>query len=65
MLALLARRAGSSLTSILILTALVFGISELTPGGPAYSILGIHATRSRSRRSMPRWGSTARSTSSI
>lgn len=45
MLALLARRAGSSLTSILILTALVFGISELTPGGPAYSILGIHATQ--------------------
>lgn len=44
MITLFIRRVGSSLTSILILTALVFGVSELTPGGPAYSILGIHAT---------------------
>jgi peptide/nickel transport system permease protein len=44
MIALFTRRLGSSLVSILILTVLVFGISELTPGGPAYTILGIHAT---------------------
>jgi len=45
MLRMLARRAGSSLVSIIILTLLVFVISELTPGGPALSILGIHATQ--------------------
>jgi peptide/nickel transport system permease protein len=44
MIALLTRRLGSSLVSILILTVLVFAVSELTPGGPAYTILGIHAT---------------------
>ncbi len=40
-----ARRAGSSLVSLVILTLVVFVISELTPGGPALSILGIHATQ--------------------
>jgi peptide/nickel transport system permease protein len=44
MIALFMRRLGSSLVSILILTILVFAISELTPGGPAYTILGMHAT---------------------
>src|SRR5579871_5203053 len=44
MMTMLSRRALSSLSSILILTVVVFWVSELTPGGPAASILGIHAT---------------------
>lgn len=40
----LGRRALSSLSSIIILTIVVFGVSELTPGGPATTILGLHAT---------------------
>ncbi len=44
MVAVLGRRALSSLTSILILTSLVFVVAELTPGGPAETILGVHTT---------------------
>jgi peptide/nickel transport system permease protein len=44
MVVTLSRRALSSLASILILTIVVFGVSELTPGGPATTILGLHAT---------------------
>ncbi len=44
MVAVLARRAVSSLSSILILTSLVFVVAELTPGGPAQTILGLHTT---------------------
>jgi peptide/nickel transport system permease protein len=44
MVVTLGRRAVSSLVSILILTMVVFGVSELTPGGPATTILGLHAT---------------------
>ena len=44
MIAMLVRRGLSSLVSILILTVVVFGVSELTPGGPASTILGLHAT---------------------
>lgn len=44
MITVLTRRIASSLTSIVLLTMLVFWISELTPGGPAYTILGLHAT---------------------
>ncbi len=45
MLRVFTRRAGSSLVSLVILTLIVFVISELTPGGPALSILGLHATQ--------------------
>jgi peptide/nickel transport system permease protein len=44
MIAVLARRVASSASSILILTALVFAVAELTPGGPAQTILGVHTT---------------------
>jgi peptide/nickel transport system permease protein len=44
MMAMLTRRALSSLASIIILTMVVFWVSELTPGGPASSILGLHVT---------------------
>jgi len=44
MVVMLVRRALSSLSSIVILTILVFGVSELTPGGPASTILGLHVT---------------------
>ena len=44
MIAVLARRVVSSASSILILTALVFAVAELTPGGPAQTILGVHTT---------------------
>lgn len=46
MVATLARRGLSSVTSILILTSLVFMVAELTPGGPAQTILGVHTTAS-------------------
>lgn len=42
--AVLARRAASAVTSILILTSLVFTIALMTPGGPAQTILGLHTT---------------------
>ena len=42
--AVLGRRAVSSVSSILILTSLVFAVAELTPGGPAQTILGLHTT---------------------
>jgi peptide/nickel transport system permease protein len=45
MMVALSRRTLSSLASILILTVLVFWVSELTPGGPATTILGLHATQ--------------------
>ncbi len=44
MLTALTRRVLASLVSIVILTVLVFWVSELTPGGPASTILGLHAT---------------------
>ncbi|HZS90736.1 MAG TPA: ABC transporter permease [Chloroflexota bacterium] len=44
MVATLMRRGLSSVTSILILTSLVFAVAELTPGGPAQTILGLHTT---------------------
>lgn len=44
MVAALGRRGVSSVTSILILTSLVFAVAELTPGGPAQTILGLHTT---------------------
>ncbi|MBE7210470.1 MAG: ABC transporter permease [Gluconacetobacter diazotrophicus] len=37
---MLAGRVGSAVLSLLILTAIAFTLSHLTPGGPAYSILG-------------------------
>ena len=40
MLRVLERRLGSAALSLLILTVLAFAMSHLTPGGPAYSILG-------------------------
>jgi peptide/nickel transport system permease protein len=49
MMAALSRRALSSLASIVILTLVVFAVSELTPGGPASTILGLHATASAVR----------------
>ncbi len=41
---MVATRLASSSLSILILVTLVFFMAHLTPGGPAYSILGIKAT---------------------
>ncbi len=38
------RRLASSCLSLFILVALVFFMAHLTPGGPAYSILGQKAT---------------------
>lgn len=40
MLRILRRRLGSAVLSLLILTTLAFLLSHVTPGGPAYSILG-------------------------
>lgn len=40
----LLRRLGSSLLSLALLVTLVFFMIYATPGGPAYSILGVHAT---------------------
>jgi peptide/nickel transport system permease protein len=44
MIRLLALRLASSSLSIFILVTLVFFMAHLTPGGPAYSILGMKAT---------------------
>lgn len=44
MVTVLARRAVSSISSIVILTSLVFTVALLTPGGPAQTILGVHST---------------------
>lgn len=41
---LIARRLGTSLTSIVILVTLVFFMIHATPGGPAYSILGMRSS---------------------
>jgi peptide/nickel transport system permease protein len=40
MLRLVRRRLGSAALSLLLLTTIAFVLSHLTPGGPAYSILG-------------------------
>jgi len=40
MLALLSRRVGSAILSLLILVTVAFVLIRITPGGPAYSILG-------------------------
>ena len=40
----LLQRLGSSLLSLALLVTLVFFMIYATPGGPAYSILGVHAT---------------------
>jgi len=44
MIRMVASRLASSLLSIVILVTLVFFMVHLTPGGPAYSILGMKAT---------------------
>jgi peptide/nickel transport system permease protein len=44
MIRMLATRIASSFLSIVILVTLVFFMAHLTPGGPAYSILGMKAT---------------------
>jgi peptide/nickel transport system permease protein len=44
MMAMIARRLASSCLSLFILVTLVFFMAHLTPGGPAYSILGQKAT---------------------
>ena len=44
MMRMILRRLASSCLSLLILVALVFVMAHLTPGGPAYSILGQKAT---------------------
>jgi peptide/nickel transport system permease protein len=44
MISMIATRLASSLLSIVILVTLVFFMAHLTPGGPAYSILGMKAT---------------------
>lgn len=44
MIAKLARRLSASLLSIFLLVTLTFVMVHLTPGGPAFSILGLHAT---------------------
>jgi peptide/nickel transport system permease protein len=46
MIRMIAARLASSLLSIVILVTLVFFMAHLTPGGPAYSILGMKATAS-------------------
>jgi len=40
----LGRRLGASLISLVILVTITFAMVHLTPGGPAFSILGLHAT---------------------
>jgi peptide/nickel transport system permease protein len=44
MLRIIAARLSSSLLSLLILVTATFVMAHLTPGGPAYSILGLRAT---------------------
>ncbi len=44
MIRTLSRRLGASLLSLFILVSLTFVLVHLTPGGPAISILGLHAT---------------------
>ena len=44
MIRMIAARLASSSLSIVILVTLVFAMAHLTPGGPAYSILGMKAT---------------------
>lgn len=44
MMKMILRRLASSCLSLFILVALVFFLAHLTPGGPAYSILGQKAT---------------------
>jgi peptide/nickel transport system permease protein len=46
MIRMIAARLASSSLSIVILVTLVFFLAHLTPGGPAYSILGMKATAS-------------------
>ena len=46
MIRMIAARLASSSLSIVILVTLVFFMAHLTPGGPAYSILGMKATAS-------------------
>ncbi len=42
----LGRRLGASLLSLIILVSLAFALVHLTPGGPAFSILGMRASAS-------------------
>lgn len=44
MIIALARRLGGALLSVALLVTLVFFMIYATPGGPAYSILGVHAS---------------------
>ena len=44
MLRTLSRRLGASLLSLVILVTITFVLVHVTPGGPAFSILGLHAT---------------------
>lgn len=44
MFGMILRRLGTSTVSIVLLVTIVFFMIHATPGGPAYSILGVHAT---------------------
>ena len=44
MLSMILRRLGTSSISIALLVTIVFFMIHATPGGPAYSILGVRAT---------------------
>ena len=44
MLRTLSRRLAASVISLVILVTFSFAMVHLTPGGPAFSILGLHAT---------------------
>lgn len=44
MFGMILRRLGTSTISIVLLVTIVFFMIHATPGGPAYSILGVHAT---------------------
>src|ERR1700712_433478 len=44
MIRMIATRLASSVLTIFILVTMVFFMAHLTPGGPAYSILGMKAT---------------------
>ena len=44
MLSMILRRLGTSTVSIALLVTIVFFMIHATPGGPAYSILGVRAT---------------------
>ncbi|WP_455384974.1 ABC transporter permease [Acidihalobacter prosperus] len=44
MLSMIIRRLGTSFVSIALLVTIVFFMIHATPGGPAYSILGVHST---------------------